>query len=149
MEVKGGQWKLMKSVWGMRKHLVLSYSLSLSVTIWVVLEHAGALFLLGHWGPLLISIKGGARLNVYAESHADFQLGCSHALHPCPRAGKCLSAGSVLTLEIPSQAVDVCIVLCMLVCCANSRLWVQGHPWSLGTKLLEFLWHVFASNTWA
>lgn len=37
-----------------------------------------------------MGIKGGARLNVY-ESHADFQLGCSHALHQPPRAAKCLT----------------------------------------------------------
>lgn len=69
-----------------------------------------------------MGVKGGARLNVCAESHADCQLGCSHALRPHPRAGKCLSAGSVLTLEIPSHAVSVCRVLCILVFCAKSSL---------------------------
>lgn len=43
-----------------------------------------------------MGVKGGARPNVY-ESHADFQLGCSHALHQPSRAGKCLT-GSALTL---------------------------------------------------
>lgn len=73
-----------------------------------------------------MGIKGGARLNVYAKSHADFQLGFSDTLHLHPRAGKCLAAGSVLTLEIPSHATCICIALCMLVGCANSSLGVPG-----------------------
>lgn len=56
----------------MNKCLVLSYSLSLSVIMWLTLEHAGAVSA-ETLNPHPMGIKGGARLNVCAESQADFQ----------------------------------------------------------------------------
>lgn len=49
VEGKGGQWKVINEIISLNKRLVLSYSLSFSVTIWLTLEHAGALGQLRHW----------------------------------------------------------------------------------------------------
>jgi len=82
-----------------------------------------------------MGMKGGAGLNVCVESHVDFPLGFSHALRPHPIAGKCLSAGPVLTLEIPSDAICICIALCMLVCCAAFRC--KGRRNNLGHEVVR------------
>lgn len=94
MEGKGGQWKLINEIilgnaW-MLGPFLFSYPVS---TIWLTLKRVGALLQLGHgiliWWPLRV-----ARLNVCAESQADFRFS-----NTAPTSKSCETFISRLSLD--------------------------------------------------